>query len=154
VFCSPSATRGGSFRADALASYIWTGIVCPALRADRVQTLGCPQRSRDGGFRDVSRKRAGRTSGHSGLSGSRLVSAKMTLARKVNRLLIEFDLSQIEAAEILGMPQPKVSAISNYKLQGISVGRLMEALTALGQHVEITVTPCGARIPARIRVAA
>jgi hypothetical protein len=30
------------------------------------------------------------------------------------------------------MPQPKISAIRNYKLQGISLERLMHALTALG----------------------
>lgn len=52
------------------------------------------------------------------------------------------------------MPQPKISAIRNYKLQGISLGRLMHALTALGQHVEIVVTPSRRGAPAGIKVAA
>jgi len=52
------------------------------------------------------------------------------------------------------MPQPKVSAIRNYRLRGISLERLMQALTALGQHLEIKVMPSTGRSPARIDVAA
>ncbi len=52
------------------------------------------------------------------------------------------------------MPRPKVSAIRNYKLRGISLERLMQALTALGQHVKIVVSPSGRGAPARINVAA
>lgn len=49
---------------------------------------------------------------------------------------------------------PKISAIRNYKLQGISLERLMHALTALGQHVEIVVTPSRRGARAGIKVAA
>jgi predicted XRE-type DNA-binding protein len=68
-------------------------------------------------------------------------SAKATLASKLNELLDENGLSQSAAAQLLGMPQPKVSAIRNYKLHGISLERLMQALLALNQQVEITVKP-------------
>jgi hypothetical protein len=51
------------------------------------------------------------------------------------------------------MPHPKVSAIRNYRLRGISLERLMQALTALGQHVEIVVSPSTRRLPPRIDVA-
>jgi predicted XRE-type DNA-binding protein len=68
-------------------------------------------------------------------------SAKLTLASKLNALLNESGLSQYEAARLLSMTQPKVSAIKNYKLRGISLERLMQALLAMGQHVEIVVTP-------------
>ena len=68
-------------------------------------------------------------------------STKTTLARKVNGLLDEQRLSQNAAAQRLGMPQSKVSAIRNYKLHGISLERLMQALIALNQRVEIVVTP-------------
>lgn len=81
------------------------------------------------------------------------LSARATLAAKINKLIQERKLSQADAAEILGMPQPKISAIRNYKLQGISLERLMQALTALGQEVEIVVSPSNRRA-ARIRVAA
>jgi predicted XRE-type DNA-binding protein len=68
-------------------------------------------------------------------------SAKATLASKLNELLDANGLSQSAAAQLLGMPQPKVSAIRNYKLRGISLERLMQALLALNQQVEIIVKP-------------
>ncbi len=68
-------------------------------------------------------------------------SAKVTLASKLNELLDANGLSQSAAAQLLGMPQPKVSAIRNYKLRGISLERLMQALLALNQRVEIVVKP-------------
>lgn len=68
-------------------------------------------------------------------------SAKVTLASKLNELLDQNGLSQSAAAQLLGMSQPKVSAIRNYKLRGISLERLMQALLALNQQVEITVKP-------------
>jgi Helix-turn-helix domain len=52
------------------------------------------------------------------------------------------------------MPQPKISAIRNYKLRGISLERLMQALTAPGQRIEIVVSPANRAAPARIKVAA
>jgi predicted XRE-type DNA-binding protein len=82
------------------------------------------------------------------------LSAKAILAVKLNKLIDAHALSQAQAAEILGMPQPKISAIRNYKLQGISLERLMHALTALGQHVKIVVTPSRRGAPAGIKVAA
>ncbi len=80
--------------------------------------------------------------------------AKVTLAMKVNTILEARGLSQVEAGEILGMPQPKVSALRNYKLRGISLERLLQALTDLGQHVDIVIQPSSAAIPAGVRVAA
>lgn len=68
-------------------------------------------------------------------------SAKVTLAAKLNELLDANGLSQSAAAQLLSMPQPKVSAIRNYKLRGISLERLMQALLALNQRVEIVVKP-------------
>jgi predicted XRE-type DNA-binding protein len=88
-----------------------------------------------------------------GSSGMESVSARTRLARRLNKLLDERELSQTEAAEILGIPQPRISAIRNYKLQGISLERLMEALMALGQDVEIRVSPSVRQIAARIQVA-
>jgi hypothetical protein len=39
------------------------------------------------------------------------------------------------------VPQPKVSALKNYRLDQFSVERLMEFLTALNQDVEIMIRP-------------
>src|SRR5215216_3291675 len=76
------------------------------------------------------------------------LTAKTILAKKINDIVESRGITQFDAAELLGMPQPKVSAIRNYKLRGISLERLMLALTALGQHVEITVSPSNSRAPA------
>ncbi len=80
--------------------------------------------------------------------------AKEHLARKLNEIIDGEGLNQAAVANLLGMPQPKVSAIRNYKLRGISLQRLLLALTALGQHVEIVVTPSSHVSLARIDVAA
>ena len=66
---------------------------------------------------------------------------KTRLAFAINELLKSRRLKQREAAELLGIPQPKVSAIKNYRLDNISVERLMEFLTALDQDVEIRIRP-------------
>ncbi len=52
-------------------------------------------------------------------------------------MLEERKLSQADAAKVLGVTQPKVSALRHYKLAGFSVERLMNLLTALDQDVEI-----------------
>ena len=66
---------------------------------------------------------------------------KTRLAVAINELLKSRRLKQREAAELLGIPQPKVSTIKNYRLDNISVERLMEFLTALDQDVEIRIRP-------------
>jgi predicted XRE-type DNA-binding protein len=82
------------------------------------------------------------------------LSAKTILAKKINDILLRRGLTQAEAAAVCGMPQPKISAIRNYKLRGISLERLMQVLTALGQNVEIIVTAARGKSPPRIDVAA
>lgn len=82
------------------------------------------------------------------------LTAQTILAKKINDIIHRRGLTQLEAAKLLGMPQPKVSAIRNYKLKGISLERLLQALTALGQHVEIVVSPSTKKVPPRIDVAA
>lgn len=82
------------------------------------------------------------------------LTAKAILAKKINDIVESRGLTQTAAAKLLGMPQPKVSAIRNYKLRGLSLARLMQALTALGQRVEITVRPATRTLEPRINVAA
>jgi predicted XRE-type DNA-binding protein len=65
--------------------------------------------------------------------------AKLRLAYALNQILDGRTLSQAEAAKILRLTQPKVSALRNYKLAGFSVERLMNFLTALDQDVEIVI---------------
>ena len=65
--------------------------------------------------------------------------AKLRLAYALNQVLEDRKLSQADAAKALGVTQPKVSALRNYKLAGFSVERLMNLLTALDQDVEIVI---------------
>lgn len=65
--------------------------------------------------------------------------AKLRLAYVLNQLIEERKLPQAEAAKLLGLTQPKVSALRNYKLAGFSVERLLNLLTALGQDIEIVI---------------
>src|SRR3954470_15804816 len=65
--------------------------------------------------------------------------AKLRLAYALNQVLEHRDLTQTAAAALLGLSQPKVSALRNYKLAGFSVERLMNLLTALDQDIEIVI---------------
>jgi predicted XRE-type DNA-binding protein len=65
--------------------------------------------------------------------------AKLRLAYALNQVLEARKLSQADAAKVLGVTQPKVSALRHYKLAGFSVERLMNLLTALDQDVEIVI---------------
>lgn len=66
---------------------------------------------------------------------------KTRLAMAVNALVKERRLKQTEAAGVLGIPQPKVSALANYRLDHFSVEKLMSFLNALEQDVEIVIRP-------------
>jgi predicted XRE-type DNA-binding protein len=65
--------------------------------------------------------------------------ARTRLAVEVNALIKARKLKQIDAAKLLGVPQPKISALANYRLDGFSVERIMEFLTALDRDVEIVI---------------
>ncbi len=76
-----------------------------------------------------------------GFDDAEELSAKAALALKLNELIDQRGLSQMEAAALTGMTQSKVSQVHRYKLQNISLERLMQALVSLDQCVEIVVQP-------------
>lgn len=76
-----------------------------------------------------------------GFEDAEELSAKAALAIKLNELIERRGLSQTQAARITGMTQPKISQVKRYKLQNISLERLMQALVSLDQEVEIVVRP-------------
>ena len=89
-----------------------------------------------------------------GFDDAEELSAKAILAVKVNDLIEQRGLSQVEVARLTGMTQPKVSQVRRYKLQNISLERLMQALVSLDQHVEIVVRPARRSLGAGIYVSA
>jgi predicted XRE-type DNA-binding protein len=76
-----------------------------------------------------------------GLSNPDLALAKAELVQRIRDLIAERNLTQVKAAEILGLDQPKVSALVRGRVEGYSIDRLFRFLNALGQRVLITVRP-------------
>ena len=74
-----------------------------------------------------------------GVEDAEDLSIKIQLAVAMNRIIQGRRLKQAEIAALLGIPQPKVSGLVNYKLDGFSVERLMHFLTALNRDVEICI---------------
>lgn len=74
-----------------------------------------------------------------GLPNAEEKKTKVRLAFEINRIVGDRGLSQIAAARRLKINQPKISALSNYRLEGFSVERLMNFLTALDRDVDIVI---------------
>ncbi|WP_145024579.1 helix-turn-helix domain-containing protein [Geobacter argillaceus] len=74
-----------------------------------------------------------------GLPDAEELQVKSTLAMKINNIIDKRHLSQTQAAEILGIPQPKVSLIQRGVLRGFSLEKLCHLLTLLGRDVDIVV---------------
>lgn len=66
-----------------------------------------------------------------------LVKAK--LVYKITEIVRGKGLTQAETAKILGLTQPKVSALLRGQFRGISERKLIDCLTSLGRDVEIVV---------------
>lgn len=82
-----------------------------------------------------------------GLADAAERQVKATLAAKIGEILKHRHLTQIQASEILGMPQPKLSGMLRGQFRGISEAKMLECLNRLGRDVEIVV-----RKPSRSRV--
>lgn len=64
---------------------------------------------------------------------------KARLATKIGEILKHRHLTQQQAAEILGMPQPKLSNMLRGQFRGISEAKMLECLNRLGRDVEIVI---------------
>lgn len=67
--------------------------------------------------------------------------AKAELVFRLAHIIAERGLTQVQAAEILGLPQPKVSALLRGHFSGFSLERIIRLLIALDTDVAIVVTP-------------
>lgn len=61
------------------------------------------------------------------------LQTKARLGVAICRIVEQKGLTQAQMAGMLGISQPRVSALLRYKLEGYSVERLMRFLVALGQ---------------------
>lgn len=79
--------------------------------------------------------------------------AKAQLASLIGQAIKKRHLTQAAAAALMGVDQPKVSALLNGRIASFSSERLMRLLTALGRDIDIVVRPSsGRRVEGRIRV--
>src|SRR5687767_9631701 len=76
-----------------------------------------------------------------GLPDAEEMLARSKLMLRVTGLIEERRLTQAQASTILGTNQPTVSDLMRGKINKFSLSRLIGFLNALGQNVEISVTP-------------
>jgi predicted XRE-type DNA-binding protein len=89
-----------------------------------------------------------------GLPNPEEALAKAELAHKIAEVMHARRLTQVQTAELLGVDQPKISALVRGQLAGFSLERLMRFLLLLGQDIKITVQACPrSRSQARVHVA-
>lgn len=74
-----------------------------------------------------------------GFADAEEMQTKVRLAHAINEIVEERGLTQVKAANVLGVAQPKMSSLAHYKLEGFSVERLMTYLTALDRDVQIVI---------------
>lgn len=77
--------------------------------------------------------------------------AKAELARQIEHIIKKKRLTQERAAKILGISQPKISALVHGKLAGFSMDRLLKFLMALDQDIEIRIKSKPSRVRRRAR---
>ena len=74
-----------------------------------------------------------------GIPNPDLALAKAELVQRIRAIIAGRKLTQSHAAQILGLDQPKVSALVRGRVEGYSLDRLFRFLNALGQRIEINV---------------
>ena len=74
-----------------------------------------------------------------GLPNAAEMQVKATLAAKIGEIIKQRHLTQAQAAEILFMPQPKLSGMLRGQFRGISEAKMLECLNRLGRDVQIVV---------------
>ena len=76
-----------------------------------------------------------------GYPDSESMLVKAQLVAKIAEIVQRRALTQTRTAEILGLTQPKVSALLKGRFRGVSEHRLLECLTRLGRDVHIVIKP-------------
>ena len=74
-----------------------------------------------------------------GIGDAEEMLVKAQLATKIGEIIKRRKLTQIQAAELLCIPQPKLSNMLRGQFRGISETKMIDCLTRLGRNVEIVV---------------
>ena len=89
---------------------------------------------------DIVTSSSGNVFADLGLLDADDLMAKANLALHIRRIIEVRKLTQVQAAGLLGLDQPKVSSIINGRLDGFSTDRLIRFLNDLGCDVRISVS--------------
>ena len=76
-----------------------------------------------------------------GMADAEEMLVKAQLATKIGDILRRRKLTQVQAAKLLGITQPKLSGLLRGQFRGISESKMLECLTRLGRDIEIVVKP-------------
>lgn len=76
-----------------------------------------------------------------GLPHPERVLARSQIMARITEIIKDRKLTQKQAAEVLDIPQSKVSCLMNGKLSMFSLDHLFELLNALDKNVEIIIKP-------------
>ncbi len=80
-----------------------------------------------------------------GMADAQEMLVKAKLASKIGDIIKRQNLTQQQAAELLAMPQPKVSMLLRGQFRGISEAKMLECLARLGRDIDIVVKPARRR---------
>ena len=72
-----------------------------------------------------------------GLEDAPELKLKAAIVGQINSILSHRHLTQVQAAKLLDLPQPKISALKNGRLRGFSLEKLLALMVKLGRDVEI-----------------
>jgi len=75
-----------------------------------------------------------------GLEDAPGLRLKAAITGRINAILQQRRLTQVQAAALLDLSQPKISALRNGKLLGFSLEKLLELMVKLDRNVEIGFT--------------
>ena len=76
-----------------------------------------------------------------GLADAEEMLVKAQLASKIGEIIKGRRWTQQQAAEVLGMTQPKLSNLLRGRFRGVSEAKMLECLAKLGRNVKIVVGP-------------
>ena len=76
-----------------------------------------------------------------GMADSDEMIVKAQRASKIGEIVKGRKWSQQKAAEVLGIPQPKLSKMLRGQFRGISEAKMLDCLARLGRDVQIVIGP-------------
>lgn len=75
------------------------------------------------------------------------MQVKAQLVSKIAEIIHRRGLTQVEAARLLGLTQPKISTMLRGQFRGFSERKLIDCLTSLGRDVQIVIKEAPPRRP-------